>query len=141
MHRIGSTGWASLGTAILILCGTAITGCGGSGMTKVEGTVTIDGNPLGNGAIAFEAVDGKGPVAGATIVNGKYVTYVPPGVKSVRITGFEVTGQEPMYQGRPDGPKRDIVKDVVPAKYNTNSELSFTVDSSGTPGDFELTSS
>lgn len=121
---------------------TSVTGCGGGiEMTPVEGAVTIDGKPLQQGAITFEPVDGMGPSAGALIADGRYEAKAPPGEKKVRITGFEVIGQEPSRPGDPNSPKRDVVKELVPAKYNANSELTLTVEPSDTTGDFELKSS
>lgn len=130
-------------TAILVLAGiAAIAGCTrGLSMTTVEGEVTIDGKPLGKGSISFESTDGEGPTAGATIEDGKYLAKVPPGQKKVRITGFEVVGQVPAYKGRPDSPMRDVVKDLVPEKYNANTELTLSVESADTTGDFDLKSS
>lgn len=125
-----------------LFVGTALTGCSrGPVLMTVEGTVTIDGNALGQGAITFEPVDGKGRTAGGTIENGKYTAQVPPGEKRVRITGFEVTGQKPAYPGKKDGPMRDVVKELVPPKYNVKSELTLNVDASPTAGDFPLKSS
>lgn len=46
-------------------------GCGG-GRANVEGQVTFDGQPVEQGTIVFEPVDGKGAAAGGTIQNGKY---------------------------------------------------------------------
>jgi hypothetical protein len=129
--------------AILIMTIAAtISGCSkGPAMTTVVGTVTIDGKPLEKGSIAFEPADGQGPTTGATIEGGRYAAKALPGQKMVRITGFEIVGKRPAYPGRPDSPMRDIVKDVVPEKYNSNSDLTLTVESSDTTGDFNLKSS
>jgi hypothetical protein len=119
-----------------------ISGCNrGPAMTTVVGTVTVDGKPLEKGSIAFEPADGQGPTTGATIEGGRYTAQTLPGQKKVRITGFEIVGKRPAYPGRPDSPMRDIVKDVVPEKYNNNSDLTLTVESSDTTGDFDLKSS
>lgn len=128
-------------TAILVLVfGVIATGCGGDGMSTVEGAVSVDGTPIQQGAITFEPSDGVGPTAGATIANGTYTAEVPPGQKKVRITGFEITGQVPAYKGMKNSPMRDVVKDIVPEQFNSQSELTFTVESSDTKGDFELNS-
>ena len=129
-------------TLIVFAVIVVIAGCsGGPVMTTVEGTVSVDGKPLGNGSITFEPADGQGRTAGATIEDGKYVAEVPPGQKKVRITGFEVTGQVPAYQGMPNSPMRDVVKDVVPEKYNAKSQLELSVDTSPTTGNFDLKAS
>lgn len=128
-------------TTLIVFGMLAITGCGGDGMTTVVGKVTVNGTPLTKGAITFEPIDGVGRTAGATIDGGNYETRVPPGEKRVRITGFEVTGQVPAYKGMKDSPMRDIVKEIVPDKYNIRSDLKLSVESSDTTGDFDLKSS
>ena len=59
-------------TAILIAA--VIGGCGGAGGRQaIEGTVTLDGQPLEKGQITFVPQgDTKGPTAGAEIVGGKF---------------------------------------------------------------------
>lgn len=115
------------------------TGCD-KGLSTVNGTVTVDGNPVQQGAIIFEPADGQGPTAGTTIEAGKYEAKTTPGDKKVRITGFEIVGQQPAYKGMKDSPMRDVVNDVVPEQYNRDSNLTLTVEKSGTTGDFALDS-
>lgn len=71
----------------------SIAGCG-SGLVRVEGNVTFDGKPLESGAISFEPVDGRGPVAGGKIDCGAYVVgNCTPGKKTVTIVGTRKTGR------------------------------------------------
>ncbi len=120
----------------------AVVGCDhGPQMSEVTGVVTIDGNPVQKGSISFEPTDGHGFTAGATIEDGAYVAKVPPGEKRVRITGFEVVGQAPAYPNIPNSRMNDIVKDIVPPRYNSKSELKLTVEKSATTGNFDLKSS
>ena len=131
--------WLPLGA---VACVTLFAGCShGPAMTKVVGVVTIDGKPLQNGSITFEPADGRGFTAGATIENGAYEAKAPPGEKRVRITGYEIVGQKPAYPNVPNCRMRDIVKDVVPPRYNRNSELTLSVGTSETSRDFYLKSS
>jgi len=134
------SGLQSLCVASLSLAFLMSLGCGGSGMTKVDGAVTLDGKPLEDGSISFEPADGKGPTAGGTIEAGEYAIEVPPGSKIVRITATKVVGQKPMYKGRPDSPMMEIRKDIIPPEYNTKSTLTLNVESSPTPGNFDLKS-
>ena len=54
-------------------------------MADVSGTVQMDGQPLAEGEIIFEASDNsKAPAAGA-VKDGKYSVQVPPGSKKVKI--------------------------------------------------------
>jgi hypothetical protein len=127
---------------LAIGCAFAITGCSrGPAMTKVAGVVTIDGRPLQKGSITFEPIDGRGITVGATIEGGSYVTEAMPGEKKVRITGFEVVGQVPAYKNVPNSRMNDVVKDIVPSRYNNNTELTLEVEESETTGNFELESS
>lgn len=142
MQGFTHKGWGYRSIALLVLFAAAtVAGCGGNGMSTVAGTVTVDGKPLEQGAISFVPADGEGPTAGATIEDGKYMTQAPPGQKKVKITGFEITGQVPAYKGMKNSPMRDIVKEIVPDKYNIQTELNLTIESTDTTGDFDLESS
>ena len=63
-------------------------GCGSS--TAVSGSVEYDGRPVANGAITFTPEDGKGPVAGGPIADGRYhLDAITPGRKIVGIVGVK----------------------------------------------------
>jgi len=81
------TGRAALLAAALALFSLA--GCGNS-MGTVTGEVSYENEPVGEGSITLTPADGKGPVVGGTIENGKYtVTKVPPGPKIVKIEAYK----------------------------------------------------
>ena len=63
----------------VVCCSLVLTvGCGPeSKMTKVTGTVTIDGVMPDSGSISFIPVDGMTPTAGAVIEKGKYTSEAP----------------------------------------------------------------
>lgn len=71
-----------LGAAVLVSAG----GCGGEQPADVSGTVLMDGKPLPEGEIVFEAADGAKTPAAAPIKNGRYDAKVLPGKKKVQIT-------------------------------------------------------
>jgi hypothetical protein len=81
------------GLTAALLAGAALwtmTGCGPR-PAEVSGTVLIDGKPLAEGQIIFEATDARAtPVAGS-IKEGKYAVKVPPGAKKVKITASRPT--------------------------------------------------
>jgi hypothetical protein len=61
-------------------------GCGGKGIS-ISGQVTLDGDAVENGYIAFIPADGLGPTAGARVQHGAYtVTIIRPGEKIVEVT-------------------------------------------------------
>jgi hypothetical protein len=62
--------WMASLTLLVILIAT---GCSGdSRVSKVSGTVTLDGEPIGKAAVAFVPVDGGRPAFGITDADGEY---------------------------------------------------------------------
>jgi hypothetical protein len=118
----------------------AMSGCGHGGRMPVEGTVTLDGQPLEKGAIRLIPLSGtKGPTAGADIVDGKFVI-VPAGGPfvgkfQVQISAVRFTGQKVL------DPRSNAMIDeyaqYLPARYNSESKLQKEVTSSG-PNQFEF---
>jgi hypothetical protein len=72
--------------AALVAALPLVAGCGGERPAEVSGTVKIDGRPLPEGEIIFEAVDGSKTPAAAPIKDGKYTVHVLPGAKKVKVT-------------------------------------------------------
>ncbi|MEX2172364.1 MAG: hypothetical protein WD851_23795 [Pirellulales bacterium] len=105
----------------------------------LEGKVTLDGAPLKSGLIRFVPTDGQTPTADATITDGTFRATVPPGEKRVEINAPQVTGQRKAYD-TPDSPTVDVVHELLPTKYNVNSELVFTVQAGSQTPEFALQS-
>lgn len=110
-----------LSIGLLVLLG----GCGRSDIGQVDGTVTLDGQPLPDVLVEFEPVNGGRSSSGKTDAQGKYVLdYTSSeqgamvGEHIVRITAAETEVDE--EGNRPQ-------RANVPAKYNTESELKKTV--------------
>jgi hypothetical protein len=117
--------------ALYVLLGCALIGIslGCSADSKhgiVTGSVTLDGQPLKIGNIRFEPTDGGTATADAPIADGKFTGKVPPGDKRVLITAPKVTGKKKMYD-TPDSPVVDLVEELLPKRYNTQSELQLSV--------------
>lgn len=112
-------------------------GCGGEDVTlaPVSGVVqTLDGKPVEKATVNFTPVDTKETVAptayGITDSEGRFTLQTTSGgegafigVNSVSIT--LTTGDEGDDSGR-------SVKNLIPPKYNTDSQEKFTVPSEGT---------
>jgi hypothetical protein len=114
-------------------------GCSSStGKGTVEGTVTLDGQPLKSGLIRFVPVDGKSPTADTAITDGQYSAEVPFGEKRVEISAPKVTGKRKMYD-TPNSPTVDIVEELLPASYNVQSVLTVTVNERKQTKAFDLT--
>jgi len=123
---------------VLALLCVGLPGCGAENGTKVIGTVTLDGTPLAEGAIAFVPADGKTASSAGTISNGLYSVELPPGPKKVEITASKVVGQRQAYEGQPDSPMVDITESIIPDRYNRRSELTIEVQPGKNTQDFDL---
>jgi hypothetical protein len=109
-------------------------------MVEVHGTVTLDDKPLEEGLIAFVPAAGETAKAEAVIQNGAYSVRVAPGQKVVEIRGFKTTGHEHAVKGNPASPLLPIRQDIVPPKYNEQSELNREINSNSSIEDFALRS-
>jgi hypothetical protein len=82
---------------------------------------------------------GQTASADSIITDGKFSANVPPGEKKISISAPKVTGQRRVYE-TPDSPMIDIVQELLPAKYNVQTELTLTVSAGSQEKDFPLTS-
>lgn len=117
---------------VLTLGAVTLIGCGGGGPVTISGKVTYDGQPIEQGVISFQDVQGvAGPAEGA-ITNGAYkVTDVPRGKKNVKITASKKVGSRPAYAGDPNSPMIDETVPYIPAKYNDQTTLSYDAQANG----------
>ncbi len=131
--------------ARLILIGVlaALAGCsGGPKIVPVSGTVTLDGKPLANALVAFNPaapagkIEAAGPGSmGVTDEQGRYALKIigtdgktvgaVVGEHRVRISTSDITSDS----GGDVAARR---KEQVPAMYNANTTLTFTVPPGGT---------
>lgn len=150
--------YRSLVVALLGLC---LAGCstkprmnyGNVTLVKASGTVKLNGQPLPNAVVTFEAEDGQFSYA-MTDSSGYYqlqfdsvMAGVRPGRKLVRIsTTRKILGlNDSTEEG--DGPNVETAQasapakvELVPDKYNSQSQLNVEVTESQTRFDFELAS-
>lgn len=108
-----------------------------SNMGKVSGTVSVDGQPVENGSISFISVDGMSPTAGGTIVDGKYTSEAPLSEARVEIRVPKIVGKKKLYD-TPDSPVQDIMTELLPRKYNEETELRFTAERGNNEKNWEL---
>ena len=127
--------WLTIGALLSVIAGCNSQPTQGT----LDGKVTLDGAPLKSGLIRFVPIDGQTPTADATITDGAFSATVPPGEKRVEITSPQVTGQRKAYD-TPDSPTVDVVHELLPTKYNVNSELVFTVEAGSQTPEFPLQS-
>jgi len=126
-HRI-------VGVSLCLLASCSLVcGCGDSSSDRmsVQGTVTLDNQPLEKGVISFLPLPGTdSPTAGADVVAGQFEVPsgkgVFPGKFSVTITASLPTGKK-----IPD-PRFDQMVDeleqYLPIRYNTASELEVNIE-------------
>lgn len=117
-----------------------IVGCQQGNSTTLTGKVTLDGKPIENGTISLIPADGNTATAGTRITNGEYSLALPPGTKRVEISAAEVVSRRAAYQGESNSPQVDVMKSIIPARYNRESELSIEIKSGSNQRDFDLES-
>lgn len=114
-------------------------GCGGGNAT-VEGTVTVDGAPVGNGTIAFIPASSEGKKAGEQIADGKYALggeFSPaPGNYKVEIRWNKPTGKKVFNADL--NQQMDVFAEGLPEKFHKNSELKATLKPGKNKVDFSL---
>ncbi len=80
-----------LSVALAIAGLTLLVGCAGEREAEVSGSVNIDGKPLPEGEIIFEASDGSKTPGTGPIMQGQYTAKVLPGPKKVKILASRPT--------------------------------------------------
>ena len=116
-------------------------GCGTSQRKSLQGNVTLDGQPLPSGRIAFHPVqDTPGPTAGAEISEGRFSIHRDKGSFAgtfrVEITAWRETGKK--FRD-PNGTVVSPSVQYLPPRYNEHSELRAEVTVGGSNEfDFQL---
>lgn len=120
-------------------------GCGGpDNRAEVTGTVRFNGEPLPTGTISFVPTEGNsGPSSGGIITDGKYqvprAKGVTVGKNKVSIYSTVKSGRkitQDQYRGGKD--LMDEWVQVIPSKYNVQSEIICTVQPGSNQLDFDL---
>jgi hypothetical protein len=74
-----------VGVAIVLF---EVAGCGATNVSEIDGTVTLNGQPLAKGLITFSGEGSGTGTGGGSIRDGKYrVKDLPPGKYHVQIAG------------------------------------------------------
>jgi hypothetical protein len=122
--------WFPALAGMVLLCG-----CGGEKPADVSGTVLVDGKPLPDGEIIFEAADGSKAPAAGTVKDGRYEAKMLPGPKKVKINASRVPKKpDPLFGYAPLEvmiPEEFNVKTTLTAEINagTNENVDFQVKS------------
>jgi hypothetical protein len=115
--------------ALTLVALVAAVGCStGPAVGTVNGEVTFDGQPVKDGHVSFTPVDGKGQTGGAPINEGKFKAEQVSATKmKVELHGNRLTGKKIKAYDTPESPVMDEVAELLPSKYNFNSELTLEV--------------
>ena len=118
------------------LCLLLLAGCGSDSQQRhsLEGTVTLDGQPLASGAITFRPLAGTdGPSAGGKVTDGRF-SVQPEGGTFVGKFRVEITASRKSGKQEKDyrtGKPMDIIEQYLPPRYNSQSELTAEVTAEG----------
>jgi hypothetical protein len=127
---------------ILFVVLIALAGCASEGSSPVHGKVTLDGQPVEAGNIAFLPTAASGRKAAAAIEQGAYALSMsdklPPGSYRVEIGWPKPTGRK--IPSADPGMLTDETREAIPGKYNTNSTLTVEIGKGDTEKNFALTS-
>ncbi|WP_231753254.1 carboxypeptidase-like regulatory domain-containing protein [Rosistilla carotiformis] len=104
----------------------------------MTGTVTLDGQPLADAVVSFQSKDAGRVASGATDAAGNYTIYLLNDIEGAPVG----TNQVMIVTAKPgdDAIPGSAKPEVLPAKYNAESELSADVQPGDNQFDFELTS-
>ncbi len=126
----------------LLLLSLIMAGCGSSNkipLGRVEGVITVDGQPLDGAEIVFEPTNGRSSV-GWTDEKGHYELDYTMETKGA-ILGTHVVrikSARSASGGEGDGPKVEARKEILPGKYHTSSTLTAEVTKGNNVIDFAL---
>lgn len=151
-------------TPLILLIVALIAGCQSAPQSNYDlvdlvlatGTITLDGNPLADAVVSFDAPDGQFSY-GMTDSSGHYIlqfdtvkTGVTPGPKTVKVStartilglnADEDDGESPDEEVGDNGAKKiGRPEELVPEKYNRQSVLKTEVTPDQTEYNFDLTS-
>lgn len=115
-------------------------GCGPT-LYEAHGTVTLGGTPVPNAQLLF-VPDTKelGSLPARTAADGSYSVMLPPGDYTVRILAQKKIPAPTPQAGGSGGMITELTVDIIPPKYNTESELRANI-SGPSQLDFPLKSS
>lgn len=126
--------------AVTMFCASLLGCAGNANEGTVSGRITLDGEPLKVGTITLVPADGRTATAGGTVADGEYEVKAPIGDKRVQISAPKITGKHKVYEDLPDSPVVDTIVELLPPRYHSHTELTYTVSPGRQSKDFELTS-
>jgi hypothetical protein len=129
--RRWNAAWRYAGAACLLV------GCGGADLGSVQGTVSWQGAPLPTGEVRLVPLSNQGKIAAAHVEQGQFSVELAPGPWRIEFSAPKVTGKQRMYDA-PDSPTVDVVEELLPPRYNVQSELTLDVVAGSQEAKFDL---
>jgi hypothetical protein len=120
-----------------LLFALVVLGCNrGPAVGTVKGTITLDGQPVDGGLIRLVPANGQSQPADCQVKGGAYSVTMPVGEKKVEIYWTKTAG------GPVDTATQGMEKVIplVPAKYNTQTTLTYALEKGTAVKDWALTS-
>ena len=119
-----------LGLAAFVLSCALTAGCDtgpGYPCARLEGTVTIDGQPLAEGGLQFlPNAKSQGPTVGGKIIDGRYaVDGIPLGNVRVLFTSIRKTHKLPPSS---DGIEKWATENLIPEQHRAGIEMEVTAE-------------
>ena len=109
----------------LVLVAILFAGCSkGRTVGDVQGRVTVNGEPLKEGAVRFVPVNGDTQATGGIVSDGKFKVEVPVAKQRVEFSANVVDKEKTPPNATAD---QIVMKMLVPERYNTRSELTLDV--------------
>jgi hypothetical protein len=120
----------------VILLAMFCAGCSkGRPMGDVQGRVTLNGQPLKEGAVRFIPINGDTQATGGMVRDGSFKVQVPVTKQRVEFSANVVDKEKTPPNANGD---QIVMKILVPERYNTRSELTLDVVSGLNEPVFEL---
>ena len=120
----------------LMLLIVLVAGCSkGKPIGDVRGKVTLNGEPLAQGAVQFVPVNGDTPTTGGLIRDGAFQVEVPVAKQRVKISSNTVDKEKTP----PNATADQIVMKSLPAKYNSQSDITLDVVAGANEVEYKLT--
>lgn len=127
--------------AYCLLAALLASGCSETERASVKGRVTLDSEPLDGATISFiPTSQGKGIAAWAKVQGGEFSIEAAQGPKCGD-NRVEIRCVRPTGRTLPYAPHLDEFREIVPIKYNSQSQLTAKILPGENQSDFSLKSS
>lgn len=127
---------------LAVICVLVFMPWGGRSLYGLNGTVSVAGEPVEQGEILFDPEPGQGLQSrSAPVVDGLFSVKKDKGLTFggryiIRVLGFRPTGEK--YENEDQDMSAEILEQVIPIQYNSESKILLTMDSEAIGEYFEL---